>query len=302
MTGAGLLACYAVVVGFPGPALLRRGWAVRAPRLAICLWLALALSWVVAAPLSVLAVVAPAWLSWTGPGTRGPAPGTTALAAPALVLAAAVVLWTAACVARELASARRARREHATALEAAGHPDRPLGAVIVNLDAPMAYCMPGRCRRIVVSTGALAMLGPEQLRAVLAHERAHLRARHHAALALASGLARAFPRVPLLAQARAQLAVLAEMAADDAAARRHDPGDLAAALVVLGRARARAGALTAGGPAAIARVQRLLAPPPRPGRPARAAGFAAGAAALMLAAAVACLSLIAVGCGIAGWA
>jgi hypothetical protein len=88
-------------------------------------------------------------------------------------------------------------------------------------------------------------------------------------LAWASALGRAFPMVPLLAQAGPQLAVLAEMAADDAAARRHPPGDLASALVTLARAHARApvhdGALTAGGPAAIARVQRLLTPPP-PGR------------------------------------
>jgi hypothetical protein len=50
-------------------------------------------------------------------------------------------------------------------------------------------------------------------------------------LAVAAALARAFPAVPLLARAAAELAVLAEM--------------------------------TVGGPAAIARIQRLLAPPAR---------------------------------------
>ena len=163
----------------------------------------------------------------------------------------------------------------------------------------MAYCLPIGRHRIVVSTAALAALGPGQLQAVLAHERAHLRSRHHVALATASALGCAFPRVPLFAQAGEQLAVLAEMAADDAAARRHDPGELAEALVVLARAGARARALTAGGPAAMARIQRLLAPPPRPGRPARIARLAAGAAALMLPAAIACLPLIAVACDVA---
>jgi hypothetical protein len=66
-----------------------------------------------------------------------------------------------------------------------------------------------------------------------AHERAHLRGHHHLMLAVAAALARAFPAVPLLARAAAELAVLAEM--------------------------------TVGGPAAIARIQRLLAPPAPPG-------------------------------------
>jgi beta-lactamase regulating signal transducer with metallopeptidase domain len=111
----------------------------------------------------------------------------------------------------------------------------------------------------VISPGALAALTSEQLRAVLAHERAHLRRRHHVILALARALARAFPRVPLLSQAQPQLAVLAEMAADDTAARRHRRDDLAAALVVLARAGARPATLAASGPEAIARLQRILA-------------------------------------------
>ena len=69
-------------------------------------------------------------------------------------------------------------------------------------------------------------------------------------LAVAAALARAFPAVPLLARAAAELAVLAEM--------------------------------TVGGPAAIARIQRLLAPPASPGLPVRAARLAAGLAVLMI--------------------
>jgi hypothetical protein len=83
-------------------------------------------------------------------------------------------------------------------------------------------------------------------------------------LALAAALGRAFPRVPLLSQAQPQLAVLAEMAADDAAIRRHHRDDLAAALVVLAAAGARPAALAASGPAAIARLQRILATQQQP--------------------------------------
>jgi beta-lactamase regulating signal transducer with metallopeptidase domain len=308
VTGAALLAAYAAAAGFLAPAVLRRGWSGRAPRLAIGLWLALPLSWVIAVALAVLAATVPFPVSWSGPQPSGrPAlsaghavPGGVAVTAAGLLLAAAVVLRVGACMASGLARSKRERRVHDAFLKAAGRPDDALGAVVLGQDAPAVYCLPGGRQRIVVSVGALAVLAPGQLQAVLAHERAHLRGRHHAMLATASALGRAFPRVPLLAQAGAQLAMLAEMAADDAAARRHDPGALAEALVILASAGARVGVLAAGGPAAMARIQRLLAPPPRPGRPARAARLATGAAALMLPAAIACLPLIAVACDIAG--
>jgi bla regulator protein blaR1 len=76
-----------------------------------------------------------------------------------------------------------------------------------------------------------------------------------ALLASAAALARAFPAIPLLARAAAELAVLAEMTADDDA-RHHNPADLAAALVTLATTGSRTTALTAGDPAAIARIHR----------------------------------------------
>jgi hypothetical protein len=114
-------------------------------------------------------------------------------------------------------------------------------------------------------------------------------------LALVTGLGRAFPHVPLLGQAQPQLGVLAEMAADDDAMRRCRRDDLAAALVVLAGAGARPAALTAGGPAAVARLHRMLDPPqhPRAG-PARLAAITG----LLLPAAVACLPLIIAACDI----
>jgi Zn-dependent protease with chaperone function len=295
-----LFAAYAAVAGLLAPAALRSGWAARSPRLAMSLWLVLPVSWVAAVVLAVLAATAPFALTWPGPRPdgghavlAGPVPGGTGAGVAGMLLAGAVVLRACWYLARELARSRRDRREHATLLAATGRPGPDLGVVVLDHDAPVAYSMPCGRYRVVVSAGALAVLGTEQLHAVLAHERAHLRCRHHLMLSVAAALARAFPRVPLFAQAGPELGVLAEMAADDAAARRHGPDHLAKALVILSRAGTRPAALAAGGPAAIARIQRLLAPPHQ-GR-ARRAQMAATAG-LLLPVAIACLPLLIAAC------
>jgi Zn-dependent protease with chaperone function len=318
MTAAVLFAGYAVAGGWLAPALLCRRWAARSPRLAMRLWLALSLSWVVAVVLAILAATAPFLLTWRGNGMPPggpPLPGGRVIAAAGLLTAAAVAGRAAWCLAGELVRDRRGRREHAALVAAAGRPDRELGVVILDHQAPAVYCLPCGRYRTVVSAGALAALDAGQMRAVLAHERAHLRCRHHLILAVSAALSRAFPAVgwkasgngaaapksgresmvPLLGRARAELGVLAEMAADDMATRRHDPGELAGALVILARAGVHAAALAAGGPAAIARVQRLLAPQQRRHRSAKMAA----AAGLLLPAAIACLPLIITACDVA---
>jgi beta-lactamase regulating signal transducer with metallopeptidase domain len=272
LTAAVLFTLYAAAAGMLTPVLLRGQWAARSPRLAMTLWLVLTVSFLAATVLAILAATAPFPLAWSAPPAGGPVlltgpavPGGRAIAIAGLLAAAVVVLRTASCVAAELHRGRRDRRDHAALVAAAGRPGGEPGVAIVDYDAPAVYCLPGARRQIVISAGALAALTPGQLGAVLAHERAHLRSGHHLMLALATALARAFPRVPLLSQARPQLAVLAEMAADDAAARRHRRDDLAAALVVLARAGTQPATLAASGPEAIARLQRILDPQPRAG-------------------------------------
>jgi Zn-dependent protease with chaperone function len=292
-----LLAVYAVGIGCLAPGLLRRGWSVRAPSLAIIVWLMLSASCVAAAVLAALAVAVPMPVSWNTTLAGG-----SVLSSPVAVtglLALVILTRIGGCLAGDLARGRRERREHAAFLAAAGREDHELGAVILDQDAPAAYCLPGGRRRVVVSAGALAALQPQQLQAVLAHERAHLRGHHHAILTWAFALGRALPMVPLLTQAGPALAELAEMAADDAAIRRHAPGDLAAALVIVARAGARVTMLAVGGTAAITRIQRLLAPQPRPSRPARTAGLAGAAVALLLPALFASLTLLVTACGVA---
>lgn len=295
MTAAVLFALYAAAAGVLAPSALRGGWVTRSPRLAISLWLMLSVSWVCAVVMAVLAAAAPLPMSWPGPGLGGsrvlagpPVPGGEMIAAGGLALAAAVVLRASWCLAGALYFGWRGRREHATLVAATGRPGPERGVVILDHDAPAVYCLTSGRDRIVVSAGAMAALTPGQIRAVLAHERAHLRCHHHAMLTLSSALARAFPRVPLLTQAGSQLGVLAEMAADDAAARDHRRDDLAAALVILAGADPRPAALTAGGPAAMVRLHRLLIPPERHRT---WAGRLAAITGLLLPAVVACVPL-----------
>jgi Zn-dependent protease with chaperone function len=306
VTGPAVLAAYAVAATFLAPPALGKGWATRAPRLAIGLWLALLASWVVAVAVAGLALAVPTALNWPRPPLSAPqgllashgAPGGMPVAAAGLLLAAAVILRGCVFLVSGLVRAQRERHAHAFMLEVAGRPDPTLDAIILDHDSPAAYCLPCGRHRVVVSTATLALLGPAQLHAVLAHERAHLRGRHHVTVAVATALARAFPWLPLFAEAGTQLPALAEMAADDVAARRHAPGDLAAALVILAHAGTQSAALTAGGPAAIIRIQRLLAPPSRPGLPVRAARLATGAAALTFPIVIACIPLLIAACSV----
>jgi beta-lactamase regulating signal transducer with metallopeptidase domain len=298
-----LLGLYAAAAGTLAPVLLRGQWAARSPRLAMTLWLVLPASFLAAIVLAILAAAAPLPLTWpASPAGRpalltGPAvPGGRAIAIAGFLVAGAVVLRAVSCVAAELRRGRHDRRDHVALVAATGRPGGEPGVAIVDYDAPAVYCLPGARRQIVISVGALAVLSPGQLRAVLAHERAHLRSCHHLMLTLATALARAFPRVPLLSQARPQLAVLAEMAADDTAARRHRRDDLAAALVVLARAGAQPATLAASGPDAIARLQRMLGPEPPRNRFARLAAVAG----LIPPVVIACLPLVLAACDASG--
>jgi Zn-dependent protease with chaperone function len=206
-------------------------------------------------------------------------------AAIAATLTAAVLAWR---YGRAMQRAGRRTRAHAEAARITGRRlpvdeggeastvQREWGGewgteATVVLDAlqPAAYCVPGRPAAIVLTSGALAVLDRDQLGAVLAHERAHLAGRHHLLISLSRGLAASFPGVPVFTRGPAEVARLAELCADDAAARRTGRPALVAALLAMGTGAAvPAPALAVTSGAVTARVHRLL-DPPRPGRHAR---------------------------------
>jgi Zn-dependent protease with chaperone function len=279
-----LLAAVAVGSVRCAHAMLRVTWPRRSPAAAILLWQALGLAGGLAAVGALLAI------GVSGPGVRaGVLGGLTAaagrLASGELIashqpvvltvvrlsaLTAGLALFTVLCWMLVMAfadavGARRRQRE-LLALLAHGDPKVP-GALVIDYPAAAAYCLPGIRSQIVVSAGTLNLLAPAELTAVLAHERAHVRARHDLVLIPFTSLRRAFPRSRIIAQAYRTVALLVEMMADDRALRVRGllPRELATALLRFGTAGADgapAGALAAAEGELTARVNRLLAPQP----------------------------------------
>jgi len=196
-------------------------------------------------------------------------------AAAIATLTAAVLAWR---YGRAMRKAGRHTRAHAEAAritgrrlpvegDGEGRTGRQVGGgatVVLDVAQPAAYCVPGRPAAIVLTSGALAVLDRAQLGAVLAHERAHLAGRHHLLISLSRGLTTSFPGVPVFTRGPAEVARLAELCADDAAARRSGRPALIAALLAMGTGAAvPAPALAVTSGAVAARVHRLLDPPRR---------------------------------------
>jgi Zn-dependent protease with chaperone function len=293
LADAALLAAIAVGSARGASALQRASWPRRSPAAAILLWQALGLAGGLAAVGALLAI------GVDEPGSRptgvlgalGALPGrllsgqlldphqspvVTAARAMMLIAGLALLLVLVLVLVTAFADAIGARRRQREllALLAHGDPKAP-GALVVDYPAAAAYCLPGIRSQIVVSVGTLDLLAPAELAAVLAHERAHLRARHDLVLIPFTSLRRAFPRSRVVTQTYRTVALLVEMMADDRALRVRGllARELATALLRFGTAGtgcAPAGALAVGEGELTARVNRLLTPPPPLSRPVQA--------------------------------
>jgi Zn-dependent protease with chaperone function len=280
-----LLGYAALLLTIGAAGLARARWADRAPRLAVAVWLALAGSAIASVVLGGAALVVPtvrvsadlaALLAACAMALRASYahPGGAAMAGAGAVLGLMVIGRVSWCTAVTLARAGRARRRHRRVLVLAGRHDRRLGAVLVDHREAAAWCLPGAGGQVVLTTAAVRALDDVQLAAVLAHERAHQRGRHHLLVGLAGSLAVAFPRVRAFRQCHEQVARLAELLADDAATGAVPRLKVAEALLALAApAPAAAAALGAGGSATGARVRRLIAAPAPIGRARTAAGM-----------------------------
>ncbi|UYQ60620.1 M56 family metallopeptidase [Streptomyces peucetius] len=268
MNAAPALIGYMAAVGVAAPRLmLRSTWPHRAPAPAAAVWQALALSFAVAAALLAYNLATPTEHLHAGfigvlhacglhAGAGSPDPGTAEQLA--VVLPAAVMLALASSFVFHALRARRARARHRETLDMVGCHSDDLQATVLTYGAPAAYCLPGRRPRIVVSDTAVRMLSPEQLQAVLEHERAHVAGRHHLALAAVQAFASVFGRLPLARHAKEQTALLLEMIADDRAVRSQSHDVFASAMYEMAAVRAPRGTFSVGGDSAVIRMRRVL--------------------------------------------
>lgn len=138
---------------------------------------------------------------------------------------------------------------------------RQIGDELADDRRPLAFAVSaGRSERIVVSAGMVEALEPGDLRVVLAHERAHLRLRHHRflhAVEIASCL------VPLLGPAKKAVRFATERWADEEAAA--EVGDRRQVAVAIARAALAVHdfrpALAFTGGSTTERIKALVDPP-----------------------------------------
>jgi len=245
-----VLAALAMVLAGPVPwALSRLPSLRRTPRATMVLWQAIALA-------AVLAALG-AGLSFVTARLDGHlSAGAWALAAIPLCLTALVVgrlLLSGHRVGTQLRDLRRRHRDLVDLLA-----DDRDGVSVLDHEAPTAYCLPGLRSRVVVSRGAVTSLSAVELDAVLAHERAHLRARHDLVLEAFTVLQQAFPAVVTSRNALDEVRLLVEVLADRAARRHHGARPLITAFGALTGTAAPQATLAASGVGLRARLDLLL--------------------------------------------
>lgn len=302
---------YALVVGVGVAAWLRRAqWTRRAPRLGVAAWQALSVSVLLSLLLAGVSVVVPADVVSSSLAdllracamaieAQYATPGGAIVHAVSAAATITLAVRTGYMYASALTRARRQAEQHLRGLALAGRRDPRLDALVVDHPTAAAYCLPGRSGTVVLTSAAVASLSPVELAAVLAHERAHLRGRHHLVLASALALSRSVPVLPIFKWAYLEQSRLLEMVADDRAASTIGSRlTVARALVRLAEGvLAPPVALGAANVAAVSRVERLIAPERLLTLPARAGMICLIAAAVLLPVTIAVAPA-----GLAAWA
>jgi Zn-dependent protease with chaperone function len=293
---AAALAVLAALLAWPLPALLGRArWPARDPLVALVCWQAIGL----AGGLSIIgALLVHGLAPWghslpeavgsvvTGHPAGEPVRGDHWVA---LTLAGVLAFELVGVLLLSWLRTMRTRRRHRALLELVVQPSAELPDTrLLEHPAPVAFCVPGARPLLVLSSGMVAELDDAQLAAVVAHERAHLRERHHLLLLPFVAWEAALPVLPAAGRAHAAVRELVEMRADDVAlgslSGTTPRRTLAQAIVAAagGSGGVPAGALAVTGGGLRARVTRLLEPPRPLPTGARTAALAAAGLLLLL--------------------
>jgi Zn-dependent protease with chaperone function len=273
---AASLAVLSALLAWPVPALLARAhWPRRDPLVALVCWQSIGL----AGGLSIIGALLVHGLAPWGHSlpealwavvTSGPTDPVRGDHWVSLTLAAVLASELVGVLALSWFRTARTRRRHRALLELVVQPAADLPDTrLLEHPAPVAFCIPGARPLLVLSSGMVAELDDDQLAAVVAHERAHLREHHHLLLLPFVAWEAALPVLPAAARAHAAVRELVEMRADDvalatlsgAAPRRTLARAIVAAAEGAGGAGVPSGALAVAGGATGARVVRLLEPP-----------------------------------------
>jgi Zn-dependent protease with chaperone function len=127
---------------------------------------------------------------------------------------------------------REVRRRHRDLVDVlAVHGDTHVR--VLEHPTPTAYCLPGSKRRVVLTQGTIDTLPGQELEAVLAHERAHLRARHDLVLEFFTVVHEAVPAFIRSERALREVQLLIEVLADRAAVREVGTLPTARAIVMM---------------------------------------------------------------------
>jgi Zn-dependent protease with chaperone function len=266
LTALGLLLLGVLLAEPVSRSLARAHWPVRDPVGGLLVWQAVGLS----GGLALLGAGVVYGLAPLGPSLpaafRALDPAALRLLGPthvaALVAALLLGLRLVGVLGAITVRTLRARRRHRELLDVLGTPwPAAPGARVLDHPVPVAYCLPGLRSRLVLSVGVLDTLEPAGVRAVLAHERAHLRERHDLVVLPFVAWGATAPFVRGMVCAQIAVAALIEMRADDVAAAGARSGELVGALRTMGGA-APAAALSSFTTALDRRLARITDPPP----------------------------------------
>ena len=201
--------------------------------------LSLMLAWLITGPAILPSSIANVCQQCLAAATPFPSTGTIDTVIPAALLVflptVALIALAALGVVRGL---RRRRTNETIAYGVVGHAERTTlhgYQVLLTRDPhPTAYSLPRGRGGIVISDTLASALRPDELAAVLAHEREHVRGRHHFVLATLDVMLVPLRWLPLMSAISKAVPHYLEISADNAARRHAGTPALASALLKLG--------------------------------------------------------------------
>lgn len=241
-----VLGIFALALAWPVPvALSRAHWPARAPAAALALWQAIALAGGLSmigclvafgsAPAGSLPATVVALAPHVLSGPLPPGFGVAQVAALTLAVAITLLLLLNLALVAARAERERRRQHQLVALLSDPMPGQPRTRVLAH-PVPLAYCVPGIRTATVLTDGLIEALAPDELAAVIAHERTHLEQLHHLVRLAFRAWHSAIPWFPIANRAERAVVTLTEMLADDGARRTAGDDALRRALVRVGNA------------------------------------------------------------------